>query len=417
MKQALQILWLVAWQVPALAQVLTLDSVFNSIDRNHPELKMYEAQASAFDAYAAGARALDAPQAGAGLFMTPYNPQMWKGDPMSGNPGMGSFMLSAQQMFMNPRKLSANAKYMAGMSAVEREMRNSSRNELFAMARMAYYEWIVLKKKLRIIAESESLLTYLIKVTEIRYTYGMDKLTAYYKAKAMLGDMQNMRLMTSSEIELQRTQLTTLMNRGLATRFDIDTNVAIQDYESYVIDTARLGAARSDYRALGENINLLRSKQNFERSKGRPDIGIRYDHMIGFGKQPQQFSLMAMVSVPIVPWSSKMYRSAVRGLDFEAEAMKNRQQVILNESSGELARLQQQLVNKKQQLALFDKVILPAMRQNFQSNRVGYEQNTEELFMVLDAWQNLKLAQLAALDLVKELYLLQAAFEKELQLK
>lgn len=398
-------------------QTLSLDSVFNSIERNHPDLKMYDARVRAFDTYASGARALDPPQLGAGLFMTPYNTRMWKADAMTANPGMGSFMLSAQQMFMNPRKRSANAGYMSSMSRVEKEMKNQSRNEMYSMAKMAYYEWIVLKKKLRVIAESESLLTYLIKSTEIRYAYGMDKLTAYYKSKAMLGDMQNMRVMTLTEIEQQRIRLNTLMNRNKVTPFNIDTAFQIKDYDSFLIDTNQLIANRSDYKAVSENIGVLSSKQIYERSRGQPDFGIKYDHMVGFGTQPQQFSVMAMISIPIAPWSAKMYRSTVRGLDFEMEALKKNRQAILNESAGVLSSLQQEIKNKKQQLSLYENTILSAMQKNYQTNLLAYEQNTEELFMVLDAWQNLKISQIAYLDLLRDLLLLQVEFEKQLQIK
>ena len=129
-----------------IAQVLTIDSVLNVIEKNHPELKMYDAQINAYDSYAKGAKSLEPPQVGAGFFMTPYNTQMWKSDPMTGSNGMGSFMLSAQQMFFNPQKLNANATYMQSMSKVEKEMKNATRNELFSMAKMSYYEWQVMKK-------------------------------------------------------------------------------------------------------------------------------------------------------------------------------------------------------------------------------------------------------------------------------
>lgn len=133
------------------AQVLPLDSILNTIEKNNSELKVYDAKANAYDTYATGAKALDAPQVGAGFFMTPYNTQMWNADPSMYSRGMGSFMLSAQQMFMSPQKLNASEKYMKSMSGVENEMKNATRNQLFSMAKMNYYEWILLKRKLHIL--------------------------------------------------------------------------------------------------------------------------------------------------------------------------------------------------------------------------------------------------------------------------
>lgn len=399
------------------AQVLTLDSIFSYIDKDQPELKMYDAQIKAYDAYASGARSFDPPQVGAGFFMTPYNAMMWKPDPVAGSPGMGSFMVSAQQMFMNPKKLNAGASYMQGMSKVEKEMKNATRNELYSMAKMSYYEWLVLKKKLQILTESEALLNYVLRSTEIRYTYGMDKLNAYYKTKAMAGDVQNMKLMAELEIKQQRINLNTVMNRNSGLVFEIDTHYTFKGYENSPLDTGLISSGRSDYKALGQNISLLRSKQLYEQSKKLPDFGIKYDHMLTFGTQPQQFSLMAMITIPIAPWSSKMYRSSVTGLTYEMEAMKDQQQALMNQVAGNLQTLIAQMKSKKQQLDLYEKIILPSIKKNYQSTLLAYEQNTEELFMVLDAWQNLKVARIGYLDLLQEILFLQVEYEKQLEIK
>lgn len=398
-------------------QTLTLDSIFKAIDNNQPELKMVDAQIKAYDTYATGAKSLDAPQVGAGFFMTPYNTMMWKPDAMTGSSGMGSFMISAQQMIMNPKKLNANSSYMKGMSNVDKEMKNVMRNELFSMAKMNYYEWLVLKKKLQVLTESESLLNYIVKSTEIRYSYGMDKLNGYYKAQAMLGDVQNMKLMAELEINQMRINLNTIMSRNKDFKFDIDTTFVLKTYENNIIDTTLISTNRSDYKAYDQNINLLKSKQLYEQSKRLPDFGLKYDHMIAFGTQPQQFSLMAMFTIPIAPWSSKMYKSSVNGLNFEIEAMKNQQQILINQTTGNLQNIKEQIRSKKQQLSLYEKTIISSMRKNYQTTLLAYEQNTEELFMVLDAWQNLKVAQIGYLDQLKELLLLQVEYEKQLEVK
>jgi outer membrane protein TolC len=411
------LVFLLVVQNPLLAQTLTLDSVFKIIVRQQPELKVYDSQIKAYETYASGARSLDPPQVGAGLFMTPYNTMMWKPDPMTGSPGMGSFMISAQQMFMNPKKLNANATYMNSMAQVDKEMKGVMQNDLFSMAKMNYYEWQLLKRKLKVLTESEELLNYLVKSTEIRYSYGMDKLNGYYKAKAMLGDMQNMKLMTELEIKQMRINLNTLMNRNKDIPFDIDTTLQIKNYENTMVDTSQISSQRSDYKVYSQNINLLKSKQLYERSKRLPDFGIKYDHMLAFGTQPQQFSLMAMVSIPIVPWSSKMYKSSIVGLNYEMEAFKNRQDVIINQTAGELQKIQAEIKNKKVQLALYENTIMSSMKKNYQISLLAYEQNTEELFMVLDAWANLKTSQLGYLDLLKDLLLLQAQYEKQLEIK
>lgn len=399
------------------SQILGLDSILGIIEANNPELKAYDSRVKALEFYATGARSYEPPQLGAGFFMTPYNVSMWKSDAMTASPGMGAFMITAQQMFTHPKKLRANALFMQSMANVDKEMKNVMRNELFAMAKMNYYEWLVLKKKLAVLKESESLLQYVVKSTEIRYTYSMDPLNAVYKAKAMLGDIQNMSLMTEYEVIRLRIALNTLMNRDQMMLFDIDTTYSIKFHELRPPDTALIRNERSDIRAFEQEIQFLKAKQNYERTKLKPDFGIKYDHMLAFGTQPQQFSIMAMVTIPIAPWSSKMYRSSVQGLNDEIDAVKFRRQSLLNTASGDLYGLTEQIKSKKLQIQLYEKNILPSMKNNQKTVLRAYEQNTEELFMVLDAWQNLKLVQLSYLDLLHELLQLQVQYEKEREIK
>src|SRR3989344_1686727 len=375
------------------AQTMSLDSIINIIKINNLELKIYDEQIKAYNEYAKGAKSLDPPQVGAGFFMTPYDPKMLMPDAMNNN-AMGSYMFSAQQMFMNPQKLNANSTYMKSMSAVDSAMQKSMKNELISMAKMNYYEWMFMKKKLVVLSESEELLNYLIKATELRYTYGMDKLNSYYKAKAMLGEIQTMKVMVEQDIQQKIISLNTLMNRDKNKLFDIDTSYALKNYELDATDSSSIVKNRSDYSILSKNINALKTKQNYEYSKRFPDFGIKYDHMIAFGNEPQQFSIMAMVTIPIVPWSSKMYKSTVAGLNFEIEAEKVKQKSFVNQVSGNIENIKVQIKGKKQQVALSEKIIIPSVDKNYQTELLAYEQNTEMLFMVLDAWQNLKVVQL-----------------------
>ena len=99
-----------------VAQTLSLDAVLTTVKTNNPQLKMYDADIQSMDAAAKGANSWMAPQVNTGLFMTPYNTKMWKGDEM--NPGMGSYMIGLTQMIPNASRLKADSNYMNAMSSV-----------------------------------------------------------------------------------------------------------------------------------------------------------------------------------------------------------------------------------------------------------------------------------------------------------
>src|SRR5206468_3939035 len=193
--------------------------------------KMYDAQIRSSDEAAKGARNWDAPTVGTGFWMTPYNPKYWKkGD--NGAFGTGQYQVSAEQMIPNKKRLDAEEKYLQSVSSADAERKKATLNELVAEAKKNYYEWMIIKKKLGILDQDEKLLNFMIQSAEIRYKNGLGKINAYYKAKASLGNIQNMRLLLDNEIKQRRIRLNTLMNKNKLEDFDIDTLYAIRNYSS-----------------------------------------------------------------------------------------------------------------------------------------------------------------------------------------
>jgi outer membrane protein TolC len=154
-----------------------------------------------------------------------------------------------------------------------------------------------------------------------------------------------------------------------------------------------------------------------EKAKQLPQFGIKYDHMIGFGKSPWQFSLMAMVKIPLAPWSSGSYKANVESLKWKAESLEAQKQTIINQVSGEVQGLLASINSKKKQLQLFEGNIIPALKKNYQTMQLAYEQNTGELFELFDAWQTLNMTQLDFLSQLQELLNLQVQMDKTLEQK
>jgi len=391
---------------------MKLDDILSTIQSNHPSIKMYDADARSMDEAAKGAKSWMPPELSTGFWMTPYNPSLWK-KMADGTPGMGQYMISAQQMFPNKKEQEANARYMQAASAVSRESKQANLNELYAAAKKSYYTWLITEKKIRVLDEDERLLNFMIQSTEIRYKNNLGKLNAYYKAKAALAGIENQRIMLQNEIRQQQIMLNTLMNRSKDITFGIDTVYTIRGYQP--ADSSYLVQARSDLKAIDKNIQLTYLQQNLERSKLKPQFGIRYDHMFGFGGLPMQYSLMAMVKLPIATWSSKSYKANIESLTWKAESLKEQKQLVLNEATGQISGILAGLDNKKKQVSLYEEKIIPALQKNYQTMQLSYEQNTGELFELLDAWETLNMTQLEYLGQLQELLNMQVEMDKVLQ--
>jgi outer membrane protein TolC len=399
---------------------MNLQEITDSILTSHPVVKMYNNEIRSMDEAANGATSWMPPEFSTGLWMTPYNPSRWRkmDDGMGGfKDGMGQYMIGGQQMFPNKKKQGADAAYMQAMSSVEKEKKNATLNELINDAKQYYYEWIILKKKLSILEQNEKLLDFMIKNAEIRYKNGLEKISAYYKARAALGNVQNMRLMFENDIREKRIRINALMGRNAMIEFDIDTSYRLIDYSSIVFDSTLFYTNRSDLKAIDKDIHLTWLKQETERQSLKPQFGIRYEHMFGFGGLPMQFSLMGMMKLPLTKWSSKMNKANIESLKWKANALQSQKEMMTNEYSGMAYGMRNELELKKKQVKLYDAAIIPALKNNYKTMQLGYEQNTEELFMLYDAWEILYMTQLEYAELLNQALRLQVTLERLMEKK
>ncbi|XVJ65071.1 MAG: TolC family protein [Lacibacter sp.] len=406
----------VQFVLPTYAQKTTdIGSILDSIQLSNPTLKMYDAEVRSLDEAAKGAKSWMAPELSSGFFMTPYAPRYWKS--MNGQPGMGQYTIAAQQIIPNPKRLNADYKYMSSMSSVEKEKKGYTLNQLYADAKKNYYEWIVIKKQLLILDDNEKLLNYMIQSAEIRYKNGLEKINAYYKAKAALANVQSMRIMLENEIKQRKYNLNTLMYRDKTVEFDIDTSYIIKDYQSIIFDTALFVTNRSDIKAIEKEMYVNILKQETERTRLLPEFGFRFENAYGWARQPMQFTAMAMVRLPMARWSAKMNKANIESLKWKNESLQQQKKMILNESTGMAYGMRTDILNKNKQIKLYEEKILPALRRNYQTYQLSYEQNTEELFELFDAWETLNMTQLEYLKQLQELLTMQVELERILQIK
>jgi outer membrane protein TolC len=392
---------------------MNLDDIFFIIQKNNPEVKMYDAEIRSADEAAKGAKSWAPPEFGTGFFMTPYNIGLTKA--MGTQNGMGSYMVTASQMLPNKKEQNANAEYLQALSSVNNENKNVSLNDLYATAKKNYYDWLVIEKKQSVLNDNEKLLNFMIQSTELRYKNNLGKLNAYYKAKAELGKIENQREVLRNDEKQKQILLNTLMNHDKNENFAIDTNYTIKTYNT--VDSNYLIQARSDIKAVEQDLKVNQLQLNLEKTRQLPQFGLQYDHMIGFGKSPWLFSLMATVKIPLAPWSAGSYKANVESLKWKAQSFQAQKQMILNQASGEAQGLLSSINSKKKQLRLFEENIIPALKKNYQIMQLAYEQNTGELFELFDAWQTLNMTQLEYLDQLQELLNLQVEMDKTLEQK
>ncbi|MDX2135782.1 MAG: TolC family protein [Saprospiraceae bacterium] len=395
---------------------LPLDSILTRIEQTHPALKAPEARIRELETYAGGTVSMPPPKVSAGLWMSPYNPNRWSESGAFGD-GMGSFMISGEQMFPNRKMQQAEGRYMASMSAMQAADEGVMRNMLFAEAKTAYFNWLVLKKKIAVVEESKNLLRLMLESAQERYKFNREKLGSIYKAETELADLDRMQAMFAGEIEQQKVMLQSLMQFTQTINFELDESfLPFWNTRPALPDTAQI-TARSDIRIIEAQLRTARLEQEFNRSKLKPEFGARFDHMFAFGGQPWQFSLMGMMTVPIAPWANKDIKTKIAGIDHRLAAFEYEKAALANDIRGALADRLTMMQTLQNQIERYENDIIPNQHKRFQSTLLAYGQNTDELFMVLDAWLELKMSRLAQLDLLQQLLQTKVAYEKELEIR
>jgi outer membrane protein TolC len=139
--------------------------------------------------------------------------------------------------------------------------------------------------------------------------------------------------------------------------------------------------------------------------------------MFAFGKQPQQFSAMLMVNMPFMPWSSKMFKANANSYLLKNESLKWQKEMILNEATGMISGMSTELISLNKQYEITQNSIIPALRRNYETALITWQNNTGDLFVVLDAWEALNMAQMDALEKLQAILLTQVEIEKQLEIK
>ena len=396
------------------AQTLSLDNVLSTIKTNNPQLKMYDADIQSMDAAAKGARSWMPPQVETGFFMTPYNSNLWKASEMG--QGMGNYMLGVTQMIPNASKLNANENLMKAMSSVENENKNYTLNQLNALAKTYYYEWITIKKKIKIAQDNIQLLEYMIKSMEIRYQYNLDKFPTYYTEKSQLATLQSMIVMLENDVSQRKYMLNTLMARNKNEDLEIDSNYEIKDFNLFETDLSSYINNRSDIKAIDKTKDINKLKTEVERVATRPEFGVKYDHMFAFGNQPQQFSVLGMITIPM-SWSTKMNKANMESYRIKNESLDWQKQMIANEASGMIKGMNAEFLNLKKQYQITQDNIIPALKRNYDTAILAWQNNTGDLFIALEAWEAMNMTQIDALDKLKSILVAQVEIEKQLETK
>ncbi|MEO5912169.1 MAG: TolC family protein [Pelobium sp.] len=389
---------------------LGLDSLIQLIKKDNPELKVYDLQIKGEDAKIEGASAWMAPVVGVSSFMTPYN-----NFSRPGNQQDGSLMFMAEQKFPNRSKINSTKDFYASQVAITKEGKAADFNELRAIARSVYFETVILQKKLKFDQQNLEILKNLKKLSEIRYTYNKADLAQIYQMEAKIYQLQNKISDTHANITIGKIKLNTLMNRNAATTFELDTN--LMDFANMDnVNQQEISKERSLSKQYDAQIKSLQLENKMIAADAKPELNLQVNHMITYNTtQSNQFSLLAGISIPFAPWASKSYQSKLKVNELETAALQQQKESFIVNNTGMITAQEEHLKHMKMEIEMYGQKIIPAFQKSYEVNLLNYQENKNDLSMVLNAWKDLNEAQLEALDLSNNYYQMLAEYGKNVE--
>jgi hypothetical protein len=392
---------------------ISLDKLLKQVEANYPSIIQYQYSIQALQAKTEGAKSWMPPTFSTGIMRFPYNLKMLneKNDPMN----QAGIAFSIEQMIPNQSKLNAKKEYLNSLTEIERSKSEWTKNELSREAKILYYHRYVTEKKQSIITESEEILNLLLTTAEAKFSNNQSQLQTIYKAKARLAELKNMQYMLLGIIAESNIGLNILMVSDVTTVFKIDSLIEPKKNILTPNDTSTI-SKRSDIVAMSKYIQSMQLEQQVMKIGNRPDFGMRAEHMQMFG-MPNQWSVMGMMTIPIVPWASKMYSSETKSIGFQIQSMELEKQTIKLMANRMLSEKYTMLNYETKQYENYMKEIIPAFENNLQANLLAYKQNTGDFFVLLDAWEMVLMKKMEMIDKLFNILKLEAEYEYEKEIK
>lgn len=389
---------------------LSLNDILIKIEKQNVSLESYDLKAKSYNYKSEAATSWMPPMVGAGTYMTPYPGQN------SMNDDKGSLMFQVEQDIPNFSKQKANKKAIVSLEDIEYASRDIKMNELKAQAKSLYFGWSIALERIQILRENEKIMQTMREVEEIRYKYNQSQLGSIFNIDAKIEENQNMILTQEGEIAKSRAWLNSLMNQSGDTYFSIDTSEELLFVPQAVLDTASLAGQRADVIKMQREIASRKLGVEVMKKESRPGLKIRFDHMspLGAGMMPNSYSIMGMVSIPMVPWSSKMYKNEISAMNLEIDAMEKERQGMLLESQGVVYGMQYEILNVQKRLQNLELKIIPSLKRALDANFQSYQENKIQLPVILDNWEAWNMMKNNLLDEKLTFYQLIIDYEKEL---
>lgn len=305
-------------------------------------------------------------------------------------------MLSLSQTFPWFGKLSDSEKVAAKESEAMREMFEAQKSEVVRQVKLAYYDLAYLDRAITITREDQLLLEHYEKLAEARYSQGIGLQQGVVKLQTEITrDRNRLEDLRRQRVDAEAA-LNTLMNRAAESAIP---EVAVPERPQAEVDLPRLydtaRARRPEVQAAMFQIEKEEKRIDLARRNYWPDFTLSANYVnvakrmdpAGMLNPPDQngkdiYSFSVGINIPL---RRRKYDAAVLEATEAKIASRRGYESTVNSVEASIRAVGFRIQTIKEQIALFQRTLVPQSEQALRSTEAAYSTGTVEVLDLLDS--------------------------------
>lgn len=301
--------------------------------------------------------------------------------------------LVVRQMLMFPGKVSAMEKAGRHQAAAYGWETETEAERLTLEVQSLYYELYMLQRKREINAENRRVMEKFVSVTRTQYEAGMGRMEDILRAQTELSRLRSEDVILSRKYRGMEAMLNAALDRPPGTPLGSipdpeDDKLQLPSADS--LESLAL-SLRPELKAMAEDVQMNRWETKAASREKYPDLMLEGKWMNMDG--PDEWSVMAGITLPLAPWSSGSYRGAREANRRRLEETRERENAMKNMVRAEIHGAAADVEAARERLALALGATVPQAEQTLRATESAYRAGKTEFLMLLDSYRMLFMAR------------------------
>jgi outer membrane protein TolC len=373
---------------------------------NNPLIKAANSKIKAAFASVMYQRSLDAPQVGIEFMQSPvrYFPIIFM--------NQMEVDYSIQQMVPFPGKRNA----MANAEQKRKEMldmdKSTLEQDIIRSVKSAYYELYLIYRKMELNSENQILIKNFEEIARKQYEIGLGKQADVLRAQTELASLANEEIILKQNLKSAEAMINVLCNRPVTMEVGFILEIEPKAVDFNLDDISHLSEIhRPELKSMELNTQMKKAELYVAQREYYPDFMVRgmYRSMMD---NRDDWALMVGITLPIAPWSSHKFSSAVEKTnenvfqsEFEYNYMKN---MVSSQVLDALTKIN----SSYERLTLNKLTVIPKAQQTLESAIVSYQTGKQDFMLLIDIERMLIMAKQEYQMAVMNFFYSQAQLER-----